>query len=242
MIRSVLIGIGILVFQCSTASALTSDHQSIKSDLDYGFDISTLASPADRTDALFSTESNHATWIQEKLGEDFYHFYAKKVIKKPSSKNSLQFEYFLNPELKSNNTSNQFIKISTGANAAEVTSIQALKSSKISFSEDSMEWNPADIAIINLGEDYQKYIDDEISAGHTYREFWDGVETTEFEDFIDEHFGFHDNALLRYLAMLGILLVAILMVAKRAELADFIMSEQNIDRFKKWFSSIYRFS
>ena len=56
---------------------------------------------------------------------------------------------------------------------------------------------------------YKKFEYDEVTAGKTYIEFWDGLETTALKDFVDEHFGVQDSALFRYF----ILLITILMVA-----------------------------
>ena len=243
MIRNFLLCIVILALQCTTASAFTADSLLIKTDVDFNDSISNLTSATHQTSNSYPANSNQGLWIQENLGSDFYDFYASKVVKKTSNQKSLQLAYFLKPGFASAGLSNQSAsaKNDINNNVFSANSIQALESSKISFSEDGIEWNPTDLAIVSLGSDYQKFIDDEITAGHTYKEFWDGVETTEFEDFIDEHFGFHDNALLRYLIMLSILLIAILAIAKRAEIADFVMAEENVDRFKKWYSSLHRF-
>ena len=234
-----LLWIGILALHCTGAYALTADKQLVKNDLDFGASISRPYAPAQNS--LFPAHSNQKLWIQENLGDDFYSFFSQKIVRKSSNIESLQLEYFLKPEQTFIQVSNQSgnVKNSIISNADPHNSIQALEATQISFSEDGLEWNSSDIAIVNLGNDYQKFIDDEVLANRTYREFWDGVETTQLEDFIDDHFAFHDNALIRMLIMLGLFLLAVLAIAERAELADYFMSEENINRVKKWFKSLY---
>lgn len=272
MIKSTLSCMGIWIFHfttvflCLTAGAFTVDQQLINTRSDFGAYLSEIslsnnqispnsqalsnnpASPnnqdvsSSQTNTFFPFDSNQGLWIQENLGDDFYHYYVKKIVKKPLNKISLKLDYGLTLKPTSASTSTLVIdsKNSARNNVLVNHTIQALESPKISFSDDNLQWNPADIAMIELGDDYQKFVDDEINSGHTYKEFWDGVETTALEDFVDEHFGFHDNALIRALILMALFLVTVIAFAKRAELADFFLSEDNhMDRLKAWLKSLH---
>ena len=157
-----------------------------------------------QTDSFQVTVPENTLWIKKVLGEHFQHF-TQKIINKKIKASSLKMDFRLGSlfqaTTKADQANNTYVEVNK-------TRIKTLDVADIQFSDDSYAWNPANLSMVKLGSDYQQFVNDEVSAGNTYKEFWDGVETTALEDFMDEHFGFHNSALLRYL----ILLIGILMI------------------------------
>ena len=158
-----------------------------------------------QTDSFQMTVPENTVWIKSVLGEHFYHYFNQKIINKKIQASSLKMDFHLSPlfqaTTKADQANNTYVEINK-------TRIKTLDVADIQFSDENYAWNPANLSMVKLGSDYQQFVNDEVSSGNTYKEFWDGVETTALEDFMDEHFGFHNSALMRYL----ILLVGILMV------------------------------
>lgn len=158
-----------------------------------------------QTDSFQMTVPENTLWIKKVLGEHFYHYFTQKIINKKIKASSLKMDFRLGSlfqaTTKADQANNTYVEINK-------TRIKTLDVAYIQFSDESYAWNPANLSMVKLGSDYQQFVNDEVSAGNTYKEFWDGEETTALEDFMDEHFGFHNSALLRYL----ILLIGILMI------------------------------
>lgn len=155
---------------------------------------------------VFAIPENES-WIKNALGEDFYQFFAKKIINKKPAVNTLKMDFYLGTKfeasIKADESDNSLVEVNK-------TRIKTLDTPSIQFSDAAYTWNPANVSLVKLGKDYQQFVDDEVLAGKSYKEFWDGTETTAFDDFVDENFGFHDSALLRYLILLtGILLMVV---------------------------------
>jgi hypothetical protein len=166
----------------------------------------------EQNESVFSAQFENELWIKTAFGEDFHHFYIQKVKNKKRKPNALKMDFDLGYLSKSttkvDKSHNTYVEVNK-------TRIETLDVPDMQFADDIYPWNGANISIVKMGSDYQHYVDDEISAGQTYKEFWDGEETTEFEDFIDEHFGFHDSALIRYLVLLaGILFIIVAYIFK----------------------------
>ena len=165
-----------------------------------------------QADSIQMAAPENALWIKNVLGEDFNHYFTQKIINKEIKANTLKMDFHLRSSFqaatKADQSNNTYVEINK-------TRIKTLDVADMQFSDDAYTWNPANLSMVKLGSDYQQFVNDEVSAGNTYREFWDGEETTAFEDFVDEHFGFHNSALLRYLiVLLGILMVIIGFILK----------------------------
>ena len=158
-----------------------------------------------QTDSFQVTVPENTLWIKKVLGEHFHHYFTQKIINKKIKASSLKMDFRLGSlfqaTTKADQANNTYVEINK-------TRIKTLDVADIQFSDENYAWNPANLSMVKLGSDYQQFVNNEVSAGNTYKEFWDGVETTALEDFMDEHFGFHNSALLRYL----ILLIGILMI------------------------------
>ena len=159
-----------------------------------------------QADSIQMAAPENTVWIKNVLGEHFYHYFTQKIINKKIQANSLKMDFHLSSLLqaitKADQSNNTFVEINK-------TRIKTLDVADMQFSDENYAWNPANLSMVKLGSDYQQFVNDEVSAGNTYKEFWDGEETTALEDFVDEHFGFHDSALLRYLILLVSILVVI---------------------------------
>ena len=184
---------------------------------------SSAALKLDQPTNAFISDTEYALWAKKEFGEDFYHFYTKKIQHKSNKINSLKMDFYLSPTFKvkskSNKSDDKYVEI--GDAPIEALTIPEPETQ---FSDIGYEWNPANLTIVKISDDYQKFVDDEILAGQTYKEFWDGEETTEFEDFIDDHFSFHDSALMRVLIMLSGCLIALLSYKKWVEFIEYIQS------------------
>lgn len=174
---------------------------------------------SNQNNSLFSATPNSELWVKNTLGDDFYRFYTKKVKNKKRNASALKMDFNLV------SVSNSVIKTDKLRNTyAEINNkhLEILDVPNIQFSDDIYQWSAANISIVELGSDYQQFVDDEILAGKTYKEFWDGEETTDFEDFVDDHFGFHDSALLRVLFVLACSLFAIIGYKLLPQLIEYI--------------------
>ncbi|MES2502154.1 MAG: hypothetical protein V4545_06075 [Pseudomonadota bacterium] len=194
---------------CCSANCLANATALIKQVDDSALSVQELTMPAIESpiqaNAIFVAMPEHEFWIKNALGNDFYQFFTKKIINKKPKANSLKMDFNLGTlfqaTTKADESNNSYVEINK-------TRIKTLDVPVIQFSDETYTWNAANLSLVKLGNDYQQFVNDEVLAGNTYKEFWDGVETTAFEDFVDEHFGFHDSALFRYLILLaGILLV-----------------------------------
>jgi len=219
----------------ANATSINSPAQKSGNDSDASDDQQSTTAQLSSDSPFNLSPSGNEAWIKQKLGNDFYTFYDKKTKNKPSEKASLKIDYYLNASSKVNTSSKINVEKNQLLNLPAIVKINLLpnfSTPAMRFSDDELEWNPADITIIELSDDYKKFVDDEVLAGKTYREFWDGEETTEFEDFIDEHFGFHDNALFRALIVLAGFLALVLTYAYRAKLAALISPEDNAEELE----------
>ena len=159
--------------------------------------------PFNHTNVYFLPQSENELWVKKNLGNDFYQFYTQKIKKKALKKPLLKLDYYLNlGAIKAK----KFNLPANKDSAAENMQLKTLAVPKMHFADNEYECNPANISIVEMGDDYTAFINDEVSAGKTYKEFWDGEETTQLDGFIDEHFSFHDSALIRVLIMLVIIL------------------------------------
>lgn len=155
--------------------------------------------PPFEADAVFFATPENTSRIKHILGDDFYHYYTQKIINKKPKASALKMDFHLGTlfqaTTKVDESNNSYVEINK-------TRIKSLDIPEIQFSDETYSWNPASLSVVKLSNDYKQFVNDEVVAGKTYKEFWDGEETTAFEDFVDEHFGFHDSALLRYLILL----------------------------------------
>ncbi|MES2579073.1 MAG: hypothetical protein V4552_00890 [Pseudomonadota bacterium] len=218
-----------LCFSLNIANATAINEPSQKSFNDFDISDAQVVSTQQLSpnSPFYLSLSENEAWIQQKLGNDFYSFYDKKIKNKLSKKSSLKLDYYLNGSSTINIKNSQISKLPVIDKSIQPFDFSA---PFMRFSDDELQWNPAEIAIVKMGDDYKKFVDDEVLAGQTYKEFWDGVETSAFEDFIDEHFAFHDNALFRVLIMLAGFLVLTIIYASRARLAALISPEEDIKK------------
>lgn len=172
-----------------------------------------------QADSIQMAAPENTVWFKNVLGDNFYHYFTQKIINKKIQASSLKMDFHLSSLLqaitKADQSNNTFVEINK-------TRIKTLDVADMQFSDENYAWNPANLSMVKLGSDYQQFVNDEVSAGNTYKEFWDGEETTAFEDFVDEHFGFHDSALLRYLIVLGGVLLVIIGFMLKPKLIQYL--------------------
>lgn len=172
-----------------------------------------------QADSIQMAAPENTVWIKNVLGDNFYHYFTQKIINKKIQASSLKMDFHLSSLLqaitKADQSNNTFVEINK-------TRIKTLDVADMQFSDENYAWNPANLSMVKLGSDYQQFVNGEVSAGNTYKEFWDGEETTAFEDFVDEHFGFHDSALLRYLIVLGGVLLVIIGFMLKPKLIQYL--------------------
>lgn len=177
------------------------------------------AEPPIQANATFFAMPENTLWIKHILGDDFYHYYTQKIINKKPKANSLRMDFHLGTlfqaTTKVDELNNSYVEINK-------TRIKSLDVPDIQFSDEAYTWNPASLSIVKLSNDYKQFVNNEVLAGKTYKEFWDGVETTAFEDFVDEHFGFHDTALFRYLILLAGILILIVGFLLKPKLMQYL--------------------
>lgn len=219
------VSIGLMMFFC-LASCLANTSPAKQQENDKAFSAPELNTadiqPPTQADALFLPTHENDLWAKNALGEDFHQFFIKKIKNKKTKYNALKMDYHLSAAFKVTNKADQshnsYIEIDNAH-------IETLDAPEIQFSDDAYQWNPANVSIMKLGQDYQLFVDDEVSTGQLYKGFWDGEETTAFEDFIDEYFSFHTAALIRYL----ILLVGIFFVIAAYLLREKIMAHMRLE-------------
>lgn len=233
MIRFILLWIEIFIFQSTIAYALPANNAS--AEIETKFDSNIFQAPKLAIHIPFpinlnsldadSANSDYGSWIEEKLGMDFYQFFTHKIGNKPANAASLKFDYFLESQL------------STSKSAANNT-VQTLFAPQISFSENDLQWNPANIALMSLGNDYQHFIDDALLNGLSDDGLSDNTNSKGFKSLIDEYVGFHDSALKRILIFLCVGLVTVITFVKRGQFTYLLLPNKTKYRSKKWLSSI----
>ena len=192
-----------LAIHFANATAINKQADEIELNIQ-ALTIPVIESPI-QADSIQMAVPESTVWIKKVLGENFYRYFNQKIINKKILASSLKMDFHLGALFqavtKADQSNNTYVEINK-------TRIKTLDVADIQFSDETYAWNPANLSMVKLGSDYQQFVNDEVSAGNTYKEFWDGEETTALEDFVEEHFGFQDSPLLRYLILLtGILMV-----------------------------------
>ena len=205
------------------ANATAINQQPGRQTEDYELTVHEITTPVIESPAqvdLFQIALPESTlWIKNALGEDFNHYFTQKIINKKIKADALKMDFRLVSSYQKITKTDQSNKAFVETNK---TQSQPLDVTDIQFSDESYVWNPANLTMVKLGSDYQRFVNDEVSAGKTYKEFWDGEETTALEDFVDEHFGLHESALVRYLIFLAGILIVIFCFMLKPKVIQFL--------------------